>query len=409
MPILKPISGHGSAAGIQRYLEKQGRALARDMLNLPMEEWIEEPGGAALRHFDWAAEMDKTREAFGTSEPWKGRAARTFKHFVVSPDPQDAIDLSKLRTLAQAWVNRYFPEHEAVIVYHDDNKGNIPHAHIVVNNANLETGRRMHTDFPEDLNRDLQDMARALDLSALSNTRTPGKKDAHPRSRQAVYFGRAEREILEAGNYSWVSDIRARVALAKNTTRTEEDFRRALTGLGVTVSDNSASARRDDWIFALADTPTRRVSGERLGMTFGKEMLLMRFARQSAYCPTPRSAREIRAMATRAVELNDLEDLHDLASSIETCAKFDIRSMADFDRRMQSLERRGSAQTEGYRRIVVARDYMRDKNLLPRNIGQADSTALSHGESRMRGSGQARQQSRIQEQQRMQDRDRGQR
>ena len=38
MPILKPISGHGSTSGIRRYLEKGGRALARDFFNLSWDE-----------------------------------------------------------------------------------------------------------------------------------------------------------------------------------------------------------------------------------------------------------------------------------------------------------------------------------------------------------------------------------
>ena len=34
MPYVKCISGHTSARGVQRYLEKDGRALATDFLNL---------------------------------------------------------------------------------------------------------------------------------------------------------------------------------------------------------------------------------------------------------------------------------------------------------------------------------------------------------------------------------------
>ena len=42
MPILKAIAGHGGTAGIRRYLERGNRALARDVMNLPMEEWVGE-------------------------------------------------------------------------------------------------------------------------------------------------------------------------------------------------------------------------------------------------------------------------------------------------------------------------------------------------------------------------------
>lgn len=252
MPILKPISGHGSTGGIRRYLEKGGRALARDLFNLSYDERDAGAlGNEAKEACAWDAEMDATRAAFGTDAPWRGKPARTFKHFVLSPDPGDDIDLAALRELACSWALRHFGDHEIAIVYHDDNARGIPHAHIVVNNANLRTGYRMQTQHPEDLNRDLQDMARERGLSGLSNDRAPespskarGRAGAGgPRSRRSVYLGRAEKEIMRSGGYSWVGDIRARVALAKTTARDEAEFLGVLDALGVHVADNSAKAR----------------------------------------------------------------------------------------------------------------------------------------------------------------------
>lgn len=282
MPILKPISGHGATGGIRRYLEKGGRALARDLFNLSYDERDAGAlGDEAKEACAWDAEMDATRAAFGTDAPWRGKPARTFKHFVLSPDPGDDIDLAALRELACSWALKHFGDHEIAIVYHDDNARGIPHAHIVVNNANLRTGYRMQTQHPEDLNRDLQDMARERGLSGLSNDRAPespskarGRAGAGgPRSRRSVYLGRAEKEIMRSGGYSWVGDIRARVALAKTTARDEAEFLGILDALGVHVADNSAKARRDDWVFSLAEEPSKKVSGERLGFVYGKEIL----------------------------------------------------------------------------------------------------------------------------------------
>lgn len=301
MPILKPISGHGSTGGIRRYLEKGGRALARDLFNLSYDERDAGAlGEGAKEACAWDAEMDATRAAFGTDAPWRGKPARTFKHFVLSPDPGDDIDLAALRELACSWALKHFGDHEIAIVYHDDNARGIPHAHIVVNNANLRTGYRMQTQHPEDLNRDLQDMARERGLSGLSNDRapeSPSKARGHagaggPRSRRSVYLGRAEKEIMRSGGYSWVGDIRARVALAKTTARDEAEFLGVLDALGVHVADNSAKARRDDWVFSLAEEPSKKVSGERLGFAYGKEMLRRRFERGGGL---PSHGRERRA------------------------------------------------------------------------------------------------------------------
>ena len=113
-------------------------------------------------------------------------------------------------------------------------------------------------------------MARERGLSGLSNQRKPseGKADAAeknkvnaPRTRRNVYLGRQEREIAKAGGYTWVGDIRARVALAKTMATSEAEFFAILDALDVHVADNSSKARRDDWIFSLADWPSKKVSG----------------------------------------------------------------------------------------------------------------------------------------------------
>lgn len=404
MPILKPISGHGSTGGIRRYLEKGGRALARDLFNLSYDE---RDAGAlgedAKEACAWDAEMDATRAAFGTDAPWRGKPARTFKHFVLSPDPGDDIDLAALRELACSWALKHFGDHEIAIVYHDDNARGIPHAHIVVNNANLRTGYRMQTQHPEDLNRDLQDMARERGLSGLSNDRapeSPSKARGHagaggPRSRRSVYLGRAEKEIMRSGGYSWVGDIRARVALAKTTARDEAEFLGILDALGVHVADNSAKARRDDWVFSLAEEPSKKVSGERLGFVYGKEMLRRRFERKGAYRPTDASTARIREAAERALELNDLSELSRLSSALETCAKFDVESIEEFGLRMTTLERRGQAGGEGYRRLEAARAYMAENGLMPLKTRYGD------GEGRDDASGNSRQCHRADEQQRI--------
>ena len=38
MPILKPIYGHTGCRNVRRYLEKNGRAIARDFFNLSWDE-----------------------------------------------------------------------------------------------------------------------------------------------------------------------------------------------------------------------------------------------------------------------------------------------------------------------------------------------------------------------------------
>lgn len=257
MPTLKTIVGHTSARGICRYLTRKNRALASDYINIDVPEGI--------RKFDWAEAMDATRRSFGNDLPWRGKRARTYKHYVVSPDPKDGIALEALRDLAISWAQEHFSEYEVAIVYHDDNERGIPHAHVVVNNTNIETGRRLQDPDPKALAASLQELAESQGLTALRAPQATGvaaraqrrSPKRAPETFRSEYVRRAEQELTERGEYSWTADIRARVRIARTVSRSEAEFRSILGTIGVTVADNSPKAERRDWIYALASHPSR--------------------------------------------------------------------------------------------------------------------------------------------------------
>lgn len=197
MPLLKPISGHTSCRGVWRYLTKDGRALASDYLNLD----VPEREGTA---FDWAATMDDTRSRWRNDTPWGSRLCRTYKHYMLSPDPKDHVGLDALRELSVAWAREHFGDFEVAIVYHDDNAGHIPHAHVVVNNTNIVTGRRLQDPDPKELKHSLQRLAADRGLSDFDSVekRASVRGRVRPSTLQAEHVRRAEREIAKRGGYS---------------------------------------------------------------------------------------------------------------------------------------------------------------------------------------------------------------
>ena len=382
MAVLKAINGHTGCGRIKDYLEKGGRALLRDFFNLSWDE-VEDKGlDAALKdEVDWAQEMDALRRDYGNDTPWKGQRAIAFRHYVISPDPSDNIGLDGLRELTHAWVRKHFSDYQVAVIYRDDNRQRIPHAHIVVNNTNLETGRRLHIPNALDMNRSLQEVARARGLTAFDNEMPKGRvgqsdprTPPRPRTRWATYINKAERGILDAGAYSWVSDIRNRVSVAKVLSRNEGEFMRILELMEIEVAENSSQAPREDWIFSLADQPSRKVSGERLGMTFGKIALTERFARIGSYHPDAASSRAILSMATDAVEVNDVAELGSLAKAVETNARYSIGSSADYGSRIETLQRRMEREAgskaaakcaERIQELAEAREYASRHSLVP--------------------------------------------
>lgn len=383
MPVVKAISGHTSCQKVKSYLEKSGRALARDFFNLSWDEREMEGYDESLKAgVEWADEMDATRAENGNDQPYEGRRARTYKHFIISPDPEDGIGLPALRELAGAWAMRFFGDYQVAIVYHDDNEGGIPHAHLVVNCTNLRTGNRLHTENPFELNRALQDMARERGLRGLSNRMEHGEgvarlaakdaSEAGQRTLQRVYMSRPERELVAKGAYSWVSDIRSRVSVAKGLARNEGEFREVLGLLGVEVSDNSPKAANRDWIYSLADDPKRKVTGGRLGYLYSRRSLENGFSNRAAYHPDAASSRAILKAARDAVVLNDLAELDRMARSLETCARYGAGSVAEIDARIKALESRigdgegSSAERASVAALREAREFVAANGLLPR-------------------------------------------
>ena len=153
MTYMKPLSGHSSVKWIRYYLFKNDRALDKDFRTLTDRDW---------KGRDWAKVMDRTREIFGNNVPVKkDTKVRTYEHIIISLDEKDdGVELDDFRDFVNEWASKWFgsrgPEGEGIgrfevaIAYHDDNKAReaqgkqgILHAHIVINNTELETKRRI--------------------------------------------------------------------------------------------------------------------------------------------------------------------------------------------------------------------------------------------------------------------------
>lgn len=338
-----------------RYLTKGGRALAVDFIN------IDAPAGERERAaFDWAAVMDATRRSYGNDTPWGGLPCRTYKHYILSPDPKDRISLDNLRGLATEWAKAAFGSHEVAIVYHDDNEGYVPHAHLIVNNTNLETGRRLQDPRPKELNHLLQKLATGRnlrDFDTVKVTRAQGKPGRpRPKSMQSEYLRRAEAEIASRGGYSWVADIRARVALARAVSSSEAEFKALLEQVGIAVAPNSSGAERRDWVYSIAEHPTWRVSGERLGLSYGKEALERRW---KAGPPLAEASRErIAEIARGAYEVGDIGKLRELSQAVKWAERHRIRCLDD----LTVMEKAG-------RNVPPAvAETLRESGLLPQRI-----------------------------------------
>lgn len=218
------------------------------------------------------------------------------------------------------------------IVYHDDNEGRVPHAHVIVNNTNLVTGRRLQDPRPKELNHLLQKLAaqrnlRDFDTPERQAKARGAKHQAQPKTMQAEYLRKAEAEIAKDGGYSWVTDVRGRVALARSAAKSEAEFKALLAQIGVEVADNSPKAERRDWVYALAGHGTWRVSGERLGLSYGKETMRRRFSAGSLLGDASRE--RLADIARSAYEVGDIAELRQLSQAVRWAERHRVRCIDD--------------------------------------------------------------------------------
>lgn len=196
-----------------------------------------------------------------------------------------------------------FADFEVAVVYHDDNAGRTPHAHVVVNNTNVSNLRRLQDPDPRALKLSAQRLAKDMGLSYLKDA--PKGAAAPPRrTLQRTYVRRAEAELSRRGLYSWVADIRSRMEIARAVARDESDFRSLLGEMGVAVADNSPRADWRDWVYSLADAPTRRISGESLGLSYGRDRLLSRFASGASALASEGGRRLAEAADTATIKID---------------------------------------------------------------------------------------------------------
>lgn len=304
MTMLKRWAKHqpcsAAKGGIQAYLE------VRDGRERVVAKFTHELVGDTDRS-EWAVAMDRTRAAAGhhrlpgdmegEAVPGKdGRARRRRNvmahHFMLSPDPGSGCGPEEVMALAQLWAGKHFGtgelmdsepgalgNYQYVIELHDDGTNGVVHAHIVVNNTDVDTGRRLHID--DEANDRLwdsaQDISRELGMPYRAHAkewRRAESKEAQRRKREQSlgrYMTKVERSIACDGSFSWKAAIANGARSAKLLAHDEDSFVSTMRLAGFAVE----RAAGGDFLYRHPSRPDRWCcTGYRLGRDFTREAVL---------------------------------------------------------------------------------------------------------------------------------------
>lgn len=327
---------------------------------------------------DWAAEMDLTASPTATTPPWRGKRANIHALHRL-PDPKDKVTLPQLRELTRAWVRENWDDYECAAVFHDDNANEVMHAHVVVNNTNLATGNRFQNPDPRKMQASIQRLAEERGLSFFVGVSDEEKRRSAAKGRAARRPGRSSTSggpsaIAGKGGYSWVADIRNRVTIAKRAAETPGEYLQILGLMGVDVSEASRKGGRSDWLYSMAEDPSKRIRGENLGLAYGRKAVEGALKGSTAIDPG-----QIAAIAAKAVEVKDYAQLENMATALELCSR-----PASLHGRLRQPHRSYGAQgrRQGGERAAPRRGDHRGTEAAARQSGESKTTNR-HGPVRL--------------------------
>ena len=184
-----------------------------------------------------------------------------------------------------------------------------------------------------------------------------------------------------------MADIRARVDVAKGIAKSPEDFRQALREMGVNVRESAS--RRGDWVYSLAGTPSRQVTGSKLGASYTRHEVTGWLRSPTRRAPGPVTVRNVREVAAGAIEVKDLRELVALSEAVGVVSRGGFRSLSAMDSaasRMRGMPNREATVA----RLERARQYCAEHGILPERSAAQPSrrTAGSTGIRNNHGGGQ---------------------
>lgn len=395
MPFLGSKSCHESCSlRIFDYLEirdGQSRALGHDFFSLM-------PG---REQEEWANRMDFTRHMNGNDINIGEKSAVTYQHFVISPDPQDEVDLDTLRSLTTEWAEEMFGNefvmsdtpgdygskkgvfgiYEVAIIYHDDNTNKVPHAHVIVNNTNLTNGKRLQISKHDNevvMPNRLQEIAREHGLHYFDNNNAESNKT----QKKGRYYTKKERSIIRSGKFSWKQNLADLIDIAKQTSTDEKTFLNACEKFGIQIEEKDG-----DWIFYHPKNQTRwKASGYRIGQDYTKEALLEsidmtqktkmshdRYVRDNTQKYVHELFEQMERNSQVIAEIEFGQNIKQVLNALNTTKMFNIESDKDFTKALNRIDKRiENAKTLGIntdsfiaskQRIIEAQEISQKANL----------------------------------------------
>ena len=175
----------------------------------------------------------------------KTQVIRVVQSFSVRElNPDELADILTANMIGQEFVQKYYPDRQAVVFTQTDGKSGLIHNHVIISDTDMTSSRGCDKQqyYQPTLAKWTDEIAGQYFELDFGDTTVPDKTTQTERAKRAL------------GEYVWKDDLKSRITEALNESESEEDWIKNLIAHGVNIEVHDSKKRGKYYTYELMDT-----------------------------------------------------------------------------------------------------------------------------------------------------------
>ena len=175
----------------------------------------------------------------------KTQVIRVVQSFSVRElNPDEPADILTANVIGQEFVQKYYPDRQAVVFTQTDGKSGLIHNHVIISDTDMTSSRGCDKQqyYQPTLAQWTNEIAGQYFELDFGNAKTMDKTTQTERAKRAL------------GEYVWKDDLKSRITEALNESESEDDWIKNLPAHGVNIEVHDSKKRGKYYTYELMDT-----------------------------------------------------------------------------------------------------------------------------------------------------------
>ena len=175
----------------------------------------------------------------------KTQVIRVVQSFSVRElNPDEPADILTANIIGQEFVQKYYPDRQAVVFTQTDGKSGLIHNHVIISDTDMTSSKGCDKQqyYQPTLAQWTNEIAGQYFELDFGDTTVPDKTTQTERAKRAL------------GEYVWKDDLKSRITEAMNESESEDDWIKNLPAHGVNIEVHDSKKRGKYYTYELMDT-----------------------------------------------------------------------------------------------------------------------------------------------------------